>query len=357
MRHLPLVFFLGTACLAETPPPSVPPIRGLSRSNLLEIRGGDGQIVNARTAQEWEARRKEALAGFQEVAGPLPAPGKRCPLDIKVESETDCGSYVRRAITYSAEPGGRTPAYLCIPKKALGGETVPAVLCLHPTNAEIGYGVVVGLGGKANRQYAAELAERGLVTISPNYPHLAKYAPDLKTLGFDSGTMKAVWDNIRALDLLDGLPFVKKGAYAAIGHSLGGHNSIYTAVFDDRIKVVVSSCGFDSFLDYYGGNIKGWVQERYMLRMGDYLGRPQEVPFDFYELAACLAPRTFFVNAPMRDSNFRWDSVGRIAAAARKIYALHGAESELRVAHPECDHDFPDDIREAAYRLIEEKLR
>jgi len=26
------------------------------------------------------------------------------------------------------------------------------------------------------------------------------------------------------------------------------------AVFDERIKVIVSSCGLDSYLDYYGGH-------------------------------------------------------------------------------------------------------
>src|SRR5207248_5205470 len=109
-----------------------------------------------------------------------------------------------------------------------------------------------------------ELAERGFVTLAPNYPLLAKYQPDLKALGWQSGTMKAVWDNVRGLDLLDSLAFVKHGAYGTIGHSLGGHNSIYTAVFDDRIKVVVSSCGFDSYVDYMDGNIKGWTSDRYM---------------------------------------------------------------------------------------------
>ena len=92
---------------------------------------------------------------------------------------------------------------------------VPAVLCLHPTDNSVGHGVVVGLGGKANRQYASELAERGYVTLAPSYPLLAKYQPDLKALGWQSGTLKAVWDNIRGLDLLASLPFVRPDAFGA----------------------------------------------------------------------------------------------------------------------------------------------
>jgi predicted dienelactone hydrolase len=232
------------------------------------------------------------------------------------------------------------------------------VLCLHPTENKIGFKVVVGLGGKPHRQYAAELAERGFVTLAPSYPLLADYQPDLKALNMPSGTMKAIWDNIRGLDYLATLPFVDAShGFAAIGHSLGGHNSIYTASFEPRIKVVVSSCGFDSLLDYYGGNIKGYVQERYMLKMADYLGHPQDAPWDYYELIAALAPRHVFVNAPLKDANFRHDSVDRIASAAEPVFRLHGAGGHLIVRHPDSDHDFPDAERFEAYDLIEKVLR
>jgi dienelactone hydrolase len=336
----------------------IPPIRGLSRVNLLEYKAADGTKKIAATPAEWESRRKDALSGFQQVAGPLPGPEMRCPLDPQVIEEADCGSYVRRLITYTSQPGGKVPAYLCIPKDVLNEAKTPAVLCLHPTENTIGHKVVVGLGGKPHRQYAAELAEHGFVTLSPSYPLLADYQPDLKALQMPSGTMKAIWDNIRGLDYLESLSFVDSSrGFGVIGHSLGGHNSIYTAVFDDRIKVIVSSCGFDSFLDYYGGNIKGWNQERYMSKMGDYLGRPQDVPFDFYELIACLAPRHVYVNAPLRDANFRWQSVDRIADAALPLFRLRQAESHLQIAHPDSEHDFPDTERLASYELIKRVLR
>jgi dienelactone hydrolase len=347
-------FVAGVSMLAGAQTaPAVPPIRGLSRTNLLEYRKADGKIRIARTAKEWEWRRREALAGMHELTGPLPGREKRCPLAVTVENETDMGSYVRRAITYSSEPGSRTTAFLCLPKTALAGKATAAVLCLHPTDNVAGYKVVVGLGGRPHRQYGSELAERGFVTISPSYVQLADYQPDLDALGYQSGTMKAIWDNVRAMDLLDGLPFVKRGRYGAIGHSLGGHNAIYTAVHDARVRVVVSSCGFDSFLDYYGGNVKGWVQPRYMMRMANYVGNPDRIPFDFYELIAALAPRPLFVNAPLRDANFRAASVDRIFAAAQAVYGLWGAKANLAVAHPDSEHDFPDAERMLAYEWID----
>ncbi|MEW6305238.1 MAG: alpha/beta hydrolase [Verrucomicrobiota bacterium] len=336
----------------------------LDRNNLLLYRDAKGQTVPVERVADWQKRRQEILAGMQQVMGPLPGEDKRCPLDMKVESEEDGGKYVRRLITYQSEPGSRVPAYLLIPKTALQTkQKVPAVLCLHPTDNKIGHKVVVGLGGKANRQYAQELAERGYVTLAPAYPLLANYQPDVKALGYESGTMKAIWDNIRGLDLLDSLPFVKAGKYGAIGHSLGGHNSVYTAVFDERIQVIATSCGLDSYLDYYSENPavwqpgKGWTQLRYMPRLADYAGRLDQIPFDFHELVGALAPRHCFINAPLKDSNFKWDSVDRVAKAASQVYALYGVAGNLRVEHPDCDHDFPDEMREIAYRLFDAQLR
>lgn len=343
--------------------PAAEPLR-LPRDNLLVYRGEDDKPLPVKTKADWLNRRTEIREGMQAIMGKLPGREKRCPLELKVEEETDCGTYVRRLITYASEPGSRVPAYLLVPKTALAESAprVPAVLCLHGTDNVVGHGTVVGLGKKPNRQYASELAERGYVTLAPSYPLLANYQPDIKKLGWESGTLKAVWDNLRGLDLLDSLPYVKPGQYGVIGHSLGGHNAVYTSVFDDRIDVVVSSCGLDSFLDYYGGDEKrwlpeqGWTQTRYMPRLAEYRGRLAEIPFDFHELLGALAPRHVLIVAPQRDSNFRAESVDRIVVAARGVYELYGHPGRLRLQHPDCEHDFPPESREAAYKLLDEVL-
>lgn len=344
---------------AEPAPPRLP------RDRLLVYRGESGTPVPVANVADWLKRRREIVAGMEAVMGQLPGDEKRCPLEVNVEEEVDCGSYVRRLITYASEPGSRVPAYLLIPKSALkpGAAPVPAVLCLHGTNNVVGHGIVVGLGPTPNRGYAKELAERGYVTLAPNYPLLAKYQPDLAKLGWKSGTLKAVWDNKRGLDLLETLPYVKRGAFATIGHSLGGHNSVFTAVFDERIRAVVTSCGLDSFLDYYKGDPKnwmpekGWAQTRYMPRMTGYRGRLEEIPFDFHELIAALAPRPVLIVAPTRDSNFQFESVDRIVAAARPVYELYGHADRLRVVHPDAPHDFPPEMRTMAYELLDDVLK
>jgi len=339
-----------------------PPGR-LPRENLLVFRGDDGQPRPVRSADDWQKRRAEVLQGMQAVMGKLPGPEKRGDLDVRVEAEADGGNHVRRKISYASEPGGRVSAYLLVPKALLDdpGRKAPGVLALHPTENTIGHDTVVGLGKKPG--YASEMAELGYVVLAPSYPLLASYQPDLKGLGWESGTLKAVWDNIRGLDLLETLPYVEPGRFAAVGHSLGGHNSVFTAVFDDRLKAVVTCCGLDCFPDYYDGDEsvwlpeKGWTQTRYMPRLRDYRGRLNDIPFDFPELIAAIAPRSVLIIAPMGDSNFRAASVDKVEKAARPIFDLLKAGDRLRVEHPDGPHEFNETSRKQAYAWIGRVLR
>lgn len=327
----------------------------LDRTNLLTYRDSTGHVRTVRTIREWGYRRAEILRAMEEVMGPLPGNLKRCPLDVSVTEETDCGAYVRRLLTYRSEPGSRVPAYLLIPKSALaGGVPAPGVLCLHQTHP-LGHKVVVGLGDSPNDAYGVELAQRGYVCLAPAYPLLANYHPDLQRLGYASGTMKAIWDNLRGLDLLESLPFVVRGRFGAIGHSLGGHNAVFTAAFDRRLVAVVSSCGLDSFLDYKDGDITGWTSARYMPRLRNY--RLDAIPFDFHEVIASLAPRFVFLSAPFGDTNFKWRSVVRIREAALPVFSLYGATDRLRVEHPACGHLFPPEVREQAYQVLDAALK
>ena len=142
----------------------------LDRNQLLVYHGRHGQPQPVKSARDWQKRRAEIVLGMESVMGPLPGREKRCPLDVKIEEEVDCGSYVRRFITYSAEPNSRVPAYLLIPKAALQGRgKFPAVLCLHQTHA-LGQKVVVGLGKSPHDEYGVELVERGYVCLAPPYP-------------------------------------------------------------------------------------------------------------------------------------------------------------------------------------------
>jgi predicted dienelactone hydrolase len=170
--------------------------------------------------------------------------------------------------------------------------------------------------------------------------------------------MKAIWNNIRAVDLLESVPEVDKTRIGVIGHSLGGHNALFTAVFDERLKAVVTSCGFTPFHDYYGGKLAGWTSDRYMPKIRDVYGNdPNKVPFDFYEILGSLAPRAIYSNSPLHDSNFDVGGVKKVFQKIDDVYSLFDAKSQLKLVTPDAPHDFPEAQRLEAYEWLNEKLK
>lgn len=325
-------------------------------SNLLIVRDSKGTERPVQTAADWAERVTHIKANMQQVMGPLHDTSRWSPLNVQIISEEKTEKYLRRKIHFTPELGDHVPAWLLIPNDAI---KAPAMLCLHQTT-NIGKDEPAGLGGKPSLHYAHELAERGYVCLVPDYPSFGEYPYDFKTQGAHraSGSMKAIWNNMRAVDLLQALPQVNKDRIGVIGHSLGGHNSLFTAVFDDRLKAVVTSCGFTPFHDYYGGKVAGWTSDRYMPRIRDvYENNADKIPFDFYEILAAIAPRAVFSNSPIKDSNFDITGVRKAFTKATEIYTLLKAENKLTLVTPDAPHDFPEAERKAAYEWLDSILK
>ena len=234
----------------------------------MVVRDGEGHERPVRDRSDWDVRRAHILLALP--GGRRPAPRRRAP------------GAARRAGRLHGEGAGFRPQEDHVRRRARGpgaglaadprraerrrGVGRPAVLCLHQTVA-IGKDEPVGLGGKPDLRYAMELARRGYVAIVPDYPGFGEYKIDVYKMGYASASMKAIWNNRRAVDVLCGLEEVDADRIGVIGHSLGGHNAIFTALFEPRIRAVVSSCGFNAFPFYYKGNIAGWSHKGYMPRL------------------------------------------------------------------------------------------
>jgi acetyl esterase/lipase len=331
-------------------------------ARVMVYRDADNQEHPVKTPADWAIRRRHILAGMEEAMGKLPDRSKLVPLDVQVTEEIEQEGVARQTISYVAEimPGGkpdRVTAYLWLPSERKAGKRLPAMLALHPTGA-LGKGIVAGMGPRPNRAYGLELAQRGYVVLAPDYlsfGDLAKY--DFKNDPYISGTMKGIWNHMRSVDVLAARDDVDPERIGAIGHSLGGHNSMFVGVFDQRLKVIVSSCGWCPFHDYYGGKIAGWTSDRYMPLLRDkYDLSPDKVPFDFYEVVSALAPRAFFSASPMKDANFDVVGVKKAIPVAQQVYDLLGASDRLQVRYPGCEHDFPNDMRREAYAFIDRIL-
>jgi hypothetical protein len=83
----------------------------------------------------------------------------------------------------------------------------------------------------------------------------------------------------------------------------------------------------------------------------------RQMPFDFSEVVAALAPRAFLAIAPLHDDNFEVAGARTCLELARPVYEMLGAAEKLQAIYPDCGHDFPDDARQTAYAWLDYWLK
>jgi dienelactone hydrolase len=330
------------------------------RHDLLWFQDSAGELQPVKSEQNWSRRADHIRANMQQVMGRLPEKSQ-LPLDVTMGEAVKLAHYTRQHVTVVVEEGDRLPGWLLVPHGKSEQERCPAMICL-PESSAAGKDMPAGLTASADQSYAHELAERGYVCLVLDYPlrHSAEYQTDPYALGYDSATMKGIVNHRRGVDLLQSLPYVDDEAIGVIGHSLGGHNALFLAVFDSRVKAVVSSCGFNVFAKHNQGDIRAWSSNYYMPRIKTVYGdNPAKIPFDFTEVLAALAPRPVFANAPLHDTpDFEVSGVQDCFTAAMPVYRnIFGAANRLVVRHPDAGHAFPAAERQAAYAFLDRNLR
>ena len=349
---LALLLFASTAGAEELSEP-----RAKDHRRVMYFVDDQGQEQPVRSLTDWEQRRRDIIVGMEAMMGKLPDRSQLGPVPVQVvaNSRVETEKFIREKLLLETEAGDHVPAWLLLPRNSSG--RLPAIVALHQTNGALGKDEVAGLAGLKNLQYGRELAERGYVVLIPDYPTLGEYKYDFEKDRYISGSMKGIWNHMRCVDFLSGRPEVDPARIGSIGHSLGGHNAIFLGVFDPRVKVIVSSCGWTPAHDYYGGKLKGWDGERYMPLVNTrYHLDPNQVPCDFYEMTAALAPRGFFSCSPTGDDNFAVAGVKKTLPIVQPVFDLLKSSERLQVRYPECAHDFPPEVREEAYQFLDKLL-
>jgi len=337
--------------------------QALNSDDLLTYTDSKGKLKPVNTKDQWQLKRHQILDSMQAIMGPLPSRMNLPDLKVTVKDSLTTDKYIRYLIVFAPAVNEDVTCYLYVPTGVDKTKKLPAMLVLHGTGA-LGKRLVDGESTNRNRAQAKELAERGYVVIAPDYPSMGEQKDyDFQKDRYTSGTMKAIFNHMRCVDLLETMDIVDPNRIGALGHSLGGHNSMFVGAFDERLKVIVSSCGWTP-MSYYnvkeGENIdrlKPWAQERYMPLLGKkYSFNGEDFPFDFDEVIATLAPRAFFSNSPIHDSNFDYKGVKVGISSASKVFDFLNVPNNLQVRYPNAQHDFPTDVRKEAYAFIDKVL-
>jgi len=306
-----------------------------------------------------EKKRQQIIDGMLAGMGSLPGRPKRTGLkdfNIRVANSQVRGRYTKKAIVLDAAEGEVIHAFLYEPLEKRPGDTRPGIVGMHPT----------GKHGKGSFEswplcnFPIELAMMGYVVVVPDYPGFGDSRPyDFAGGRYESGTIKGVFNHLTCVDLLQLHPDVDPEKIGTIGHSLGGHNAMFLAALDDRVKIAVSSCGWTPF-EYYEtkeGRLKTWALPRYMPRLETvYRSDHRRFPFDFHEVAAAIAPRVLFSSSPTGDGVFPGWGPKAAAPHIMAFYQAHGAEEAFQFHQPRAQHRFPWDTRQKAYRSMNDTL-
>jgi dienelactone hydrolase len=314
---------------------------------------------------EWLPKRTEIMDAWLTCMGGIP---EREPMEYRVLSETKYNGHTRLHLTYKVAYGDTVTAYLLIPDERLGTEsTCPAVLALHPTTAD-GKEDTAAECGRENRRYGLELVNRGFVVLAPDtitageriYPGQEAFrtAPFYEQYPDWSAVGKMISDHMYGVDLLVSLSCVNPQRIGAIGHSLGGYNAIFLAGIDRRIQAVVSSCGFSVFAGDPDPN--RWGQRDWFSHLPVLTAQIEQdqVPFEFNEIAALMAPTPWFCWNGQQDAIFpNWRYIAEAMVDMDTFYKEIGADGSLSFLMGNAGHDFPAPTRKTAYNFLEEKLR
>ncbi len=285
----------------------------------------DGSAVQASDA--WHKRRAEILSDWQQLLGSWP------PLitdpQVAILETVRRDNIVQHRIRFRWTPNEETTGYLLIPD---GDGKRPAVLSVYyePETA-IGHGA-------EQRDFAWQLAQRGLVTLSIGTTEAtqdrtyALYYPNIDDAQVQPLSMLA-YAAANAWSVLAARPEVDSERIGVVGHSFGGKWAMFAACLFDRFACAAWSdpgVVFDAERAsvnywepwYLGYHPPPWRERGLITADNPARGLyPQlvEANRDLHELHALMAPRPFLVSGGSEDPLRRWTALNHSITVNRLL--------------------------------------
>ncbi|MEY2877694.1 MAG: hypothetical protein RLZZ15_74 [Verrucomicrobiota bacterium] len=160
---------------------------------------------------------------------------------------------------------------------------------------------------------------------------------------------KMIDDTRAAIDALEKDAAIDAARISLFGYTLGGAVALHTAALDPRVKAVVSISGFTpmrtdtaarptgGLARPTGGLARLSVERPLAPRLGLFIGREAQLPYDYDDLLAAIAPRPVLVVQPTMDRDATPADVRAAVMQARKAYAQHNVADKLTLDEP---HDY-----------------
>ncbi len=270
----------------------------------------DDLLESVETSDDWPAHREVLRRRYLDLLRDQHKP-PRPALDLEVhETVVVDDLYTRKLISYRVEEDERAHAYLGIPLGLEGA--APGIVALHGTY-RYGKQRVAGLIDNPNKAYLDHLCRRGYVVIAPEHfvsGHRTPQAGPYETGAFHAkhpqwtAVGKFTFEHSIAIDVLETLDEVDSQRIGTVGHSLGGHGTMFLAAYDTRIKAAACNCGASFFR--HNSGVEHWARDHwyvYFKHIRPGLLEGQLPPIDFHEIIALIAPRAFMDLSALNDGN------------------------------------------------------
>jgi dienelactone hydrolase len=228
---------------------------------------------------------------------------------------------------------------LYYPANAKDATKLPTVIYLHGYSYQLGYMWVY----RNDLHPILALVKAGYAVLAYDQSgfgsRMNEFAPFYERSPHWSQMGRMVEDARAAVDALQKDPLVDPQRIYMFGYSMGGTVALYTAALDSRVAGVVSISGFtpmrtDTAAKGTGG-VARYSHERGMIpRLGFFVGHEAQIPYDFDDVIAAIAPRPVMVVQPALDRDATPADVHTAVEQARKVYGLYGASPRLDLEEP-----------------------
>ncbi|MBV9048783.1 MAG: dienelactone hydrolase family protein [Solirubrobacterales bacterium] len=278
---------------------------------------------------------------------------------MRIVDEQRCDAYVERLVEYPNLEREDVRAFLLLPDVP---GPVPGVVVHHQHNRQrhLGKSEVNGSAGDPIQAFGPRLANAGFAVLAPDAicfedrrrdafgidPHVNDERQHYDEMAYrlvgGSLLMTAVVaDAAVALSVLAGLDEVASDAIGMLGHSMGGHTTLFAAAVDQRVRFACISgalCGYQARIDARVGIELAQVIPG-ILRICDFDG-----------LLRLLAPRPVLIVSASEDP-YSFDAPSAVARA-REEYVRHGQPELLAHAHFSGSHPLTEERIDAILRWL-----
>ncbi|GHT22494.1 hypothetical protein AGMMS4957_12760 [Bacteroidia bacterium] len=220
------------------------------------------------------------------------------------------------------------------------GTKLPTVIWLHGFHYPLGYMWVYRsdlhpILALTKAGYAVLAYDQsGFGTRWSEAEHFYDRFPQWSRLG------KMVEDLHHAVDALQTDTLVDARQISVFGYTLGGTLGIYAAALDNRIASVVSIAGFTPMRsDTPDKGMSGMTRYSHLYglipRAGLFAGHESQLPYDYDDLLALIAPRPVLIVQPQQDRDANPTDVRTAVKRAQSTYKLKQATGKLELQEPD----------------------